>query len=156
VPLLGEQLACRGEGGRLPGTGRPFDHDQRPVTGQRGDRPRLARIQPPTRTVSCARARGGVNVVAGFGAGLRATDREPSDEVALHIQHRLGGEDADVFRHPVPAQQRHTPVQRSGGEVFSQLTPHRRLDHDALTGQELFHLAADVGAVPSRAARREP
>ena len=56
----------------------------------------------------------------------------------------------------VPVEQRHAPFQGPGGEVLGQLGPHAGVDDHAGGGEQLFHLAADVGGVPRRPGGRQP
>jgi hypothetical protein len=46
---------------------------------------------------------------------------------------------------PSPARDGYAPADRTGGEVFGQLTADRGIDEGARAGDQLLDLAADIG-----------
>ncbi|HVC74442.1 MAG TPA: hypothetical protein VNC85_11790, partial [Mycobacteriales bacterium] len=71
------------------------------------------------------------------------------------VEYVPGGEHADVFGCRRLAQ-RHTELDRAGGEVLGHLAAHRSVGHQTDAGEQLFDLAPQVRRVPRRPGSAQP
>ena len=139
--------ACCGQRGGLAGAGRALHDHQLIVAGQRGDDRRAA----PRR--GRRRASSATGVAASFaGALARAASRAARSASTSSTCREVSARTCSGT--PSRSSSGTHVGERAGGQVLGQFAPDRGVGDDVAAGDELLDLAADVGGVPRRPARR--